>query len=141
MAVPKRRRGRWLRVLAWLFFAWVVVAAFTLFSLLGQLLPAPVEITINGASVASGLDLATWSIAPKLALAVVTALTALIALLLGVAALVVVATVLVPVLLLTVGLPVLAGCVVLLALLSPVVLLAWALWRAIKPAPPATMPS
>ena len=139
MAAPKRSRGRWLRALGWLFVAWLIVSALAMISLLGQLLPAPVEITVNGASLADEFDLAALPSAHKLALAVVAALAALIALLLGVAALVVVAAALVPVLLLTVGLPVLVGGVVLLALLSPLLLLAWVLWRAARPPRPATM--
>jgi hypothetical protein len=135
----KPRRRRWLRSVAWLLFALVVCSAFIIVSVLGSVFPAPLEITINGTSVASGLDLAALPTADKLALAIVAAVSVLVALLLGVAALLVVAVALVPVLLLTVGLPVLVGGVVLLALLSPFLLLAWALWRAVKPAPPATM--
>ena len=137
MATPKHRPGRWLRTFGWLFFASVAVAAFTLVWLLGQLLPAPVEVSVNGTSLASGLDLAAMPAAHKLALAVVAAVAALLALLLGVAAVVAVAAALVPLLLLAVGLPVLVAGVVLLALLSPLLLLAWMLWRAARPQPPA----
>jgi len=138
-AAPKAgRRGRWLRAFGWLFFVWAVVAVFTIVWLLGQLLPAPLEITVNGVPVVSGLDLAAWPPAHKLALAVVAAVVTSIALLLGVAALVAVAAALVP-LLLAVGLPVLVGGVVLLALLAPFVLVGWLLWRATHPSRPATM--
>ena len=139
MAAPNPGPGRWLRNLGWLFVAWVVVAVFTVVWLFGQLLPDPVDITINGTSLASGLDLAGLPAAHKLAWAVVTAVAVLVALLLGFAAVVVVAAALEPVLLLAVGLPVLVGGVVLLALLSPFVLLAWMLWRAARPPRPAAM--
>jgi hypothetical protein len=139
MATPKPRPGRWLRTFGWLFFAWVVVSVFTIVWLFGQLLPAPVEITVNGTSVAAGLDLAGLPTAHKLALALVAAVAALIALLFGVAVLVAAAAALVPVLLLIVGLPVLVGGVVLLALLSPFVLLGWMLWRAARLPRPAAM--
>jgi hypothetical protein len=139
MPTPQPRRGRWFRTFGWLFFAWVVVSVFTIVWLFGQILPAPVDITVNGTSVTSGLDLAGLPAAHKLALAVVAAVAALVALLLAFAALVVVAAALVPVLLLAVGLPVLVGGVVLLALLVPFVLLAWMLWRAARPPRPAAM--
>lgn len=138
-SVAQPRRGRWLRRVVWLTLASVALSVLMLFSVLGDLLPVPLEITINGASVTSGLDLAAQPTAHKLATSVVVAVALLATLLLALAALVVVAVALVPVLLLTVGLPVLVGGVVLLALLSPFVLLAWALWRALKPAPPATI--
>ena len=139
MAAPQRRRGRWLRTFGWLFFAWVVVAVLTIVSLLGQILPAPMDVTINGTSLASGLDVAGLPAAHKLALAVVAAVATLVALLLGIAVLVVVTVARVPVLLLAVGLPVLAAGVVLVALLSPFVVIAWMLWRAARPPRPATM--
>ncbi|HEY2978775.1 MAG TPA: hypothetical protein VGJ35_12480 [Burkholderiaceae bacterium] len=138
-SVAKPRRGRWLRRVVWLTLASVALSVLTLFSVLGDLLPAPLDITINGTSVASGFDLAALPAAHKLALAVVVAVALLAALLLALAALVVTAVALVPVLLLTVGLPVLVAGVVLLALFSPFVLLAWVLWRALRPPRPGTM--
>jgi hypothetical protein len=133
------RRGRWLRYLLWLTLASVALSALTLCSVLGDLLPAPLEITINGAPIASGLDLAALPAAHKLAVAAVVVVALLAAMLLTLAAFVVAAVVLVPLLLLAVGLPVLVAGAVLLALFSPFVLLTWVLWRALKPPRPATM--
>jgi hypothetical protein len=133
------RRGRWLRRMLWLLLALVLFSTFTVLSILGSLFPAPLEITIDGTSLASGLHLAGLPAAHKLVLGIVAAVAVLVALLLGVAALLVVVVALVPMLLLTVGLPVLLGGVVLLALFSPFLLIAWLLWRAIRPAAPATM--
>jgi hypothetical protein len=133
------RRGRWRRRVVWLVLASVALSMLTLLSALGDLLPAPLDITINGTSVASGLDLAALPAAQKLALAVLVVVVLLAALVLALAAFVVAAVALVPVLLLTVGLPVLVAGVVLLALFSPFVLLAWVLWRALRPPRAATM--
>jgi len=138
-AAPRPRRGRWLRALGWLLFAWLVVSVFTVMALVGQLLSAPVEVTINGTSVASGLDLAALPAAHKLALALVAAVATMVALLLAFAAVAVVAVALVPMLLLIIALPVLVAGVVLLALLSPFILLVWMLWRAARPPRPATI--
>ena len=133
-------RGRWRRRVVWLVLASVALSVLTLLSALGDLLPAPLDITINGTSVASGLDLAALPAAHEAGAGRswwwwrcwqlwCCAL----------AAFVVAAVALVPVLLLTVGLPVLVAGVVLLALFSPFVLLAWVLWRALRPPRAATM--
>jgi len=137
LATP--RRGRWLRRAVWLMLASAALSALTLLSVLSDVLPAPLDITINGTSVASGLDLMALPAAHKLALAGVVAVALLAALVLALAAFVVAAVALVPVLLLAVGLPVLVAGVVLLALFSPLVLLAWVLWRAQRPPRAATM--
>jgi hypothetical protein len=137
LATP--RRGRWLHRVVWVVLASLALSVLTLLSVLGDVLPAPLDITINGTSVASGLDLAVLPAAHKLALAVVVAVALLAALVLALAVLVVTAVALVPVLLLAVGLPVLVAGVVLLALFSPLVLLAWVLWRALRPPRAATM--
>jgi hypothetical protein len=137
MAMP--RRGRWLRRVVWLVLASVALSVLTLLAVLGDLLPAPLDITINGTSVASGLDMAALPAAHRLALAVLVAVVLLAVLVLALAAFVVAAVALVPVLLLTVGLPVLVAGVVLLALFSPFVLLAWVLWRALRSPRAATM--
>jgi len=141
VVTPQPRRHRWLRRAAWLVFALLLVCAFTAVSVLGSVLPAPLDITINGASLASGLDIGAMPAAHKLALASVAAVAVLLALCLTVAVLLVVAIALVPLLLLTVGLPVLVGGVVLLALFSPFLLLAWGLWLALRGPRPATMPA
>jgi len=133
-AASTPRPGRRWRAFGWFLFAWIVVA-FGIVCWIGQLLSAPVDVTIDGLSLASGLDLTAWPVT----LAVVAAVVGLLALLLGIAATVAVAAGLVPVLLLAVGLPLLVGGVVLLALLSPFVLLGWLLWRAARPSQPATI--
>ena len=118
VAVP--RRGRWLHRAVWLVLASLALSVLTLLSVLGDVLPAPLDITINGTSVASGLDLAVLPAAHKLALAVVVAVALLAALVLTLAVIVVAAVALVPVLLLAVGLPVLvAGVVLARPLLAP----------------------
>jgi hypothetical protein len=133
MAQP-RAPSRWLRVAAWSTLAVLVAAACALFSLVDELSSAPLSITIDDTTI-SGLDLAALPGTHKLALAALLALGALLGLLLALAVLVVVVVALVPVLLLTVGLPVLAVGAVLLALLSPLLLLAWCLWRVLRPRP------
>lgn len=138
-SVTPPRRGRGPRRLAWLTLLLAALLVSALFAMSGDLLSVPLEITVNGATVASGLDLAALPAPHKLAVAVVVAVAVLVALLFTLAVLVVVAATLVPVLLLTVGLPVLVAGLVLLALFSPLLLLAWGLWRALKPARPATI--
>ena len=159
---PQAKRRRWPRRTGWLLLALLLAVAFNAMSVLGGVLPTPLDITVNGTSLASGLDLATLPAAHELAVASVVAVVVavalglavaallvvgvalvpvLVALGLAVAALLVVAVALVPVLLLTVGLPVLIGGVVLLVLFSPFVLLTWCLWRALRRPRPATMPA
>jgi len=140
--VPSRpgTRGRWLRWVLWSALALMVLASIVLFTFVDDLGVAPLDITINGTSLATGLDVAALPAAHKLALAVLVALAMLSALLLALAAIVLVLVALVPVLLLSVGVPVLVGGVVLLALLSPLIVLAWCLWRMLRPRP-ATMAS
>jgi hypothetical protein len=139
-AAARPRRGRWLRCLLWVMLVLLALSVLTAFSVLGDGWSMPLDINVNGTPLASGLDLAALPAVHKVAVAAVVAVAMLVALLVALAALVVVAVVLVPVLLLTVGLPVLVAGVVLLALFSPLLLLAWCLWRALKPSRPATMP-
>jgi hypothetical protein len=138
MNTAPRRKGRWLRNLLWLWLALCAVALLAAFTLLGNVQTAPLEITINGTPMVTDLDLAGAPAAHKVMLALAVAAALLLALLLTVASLMAVAVVLVPVLLLAVALPVLVGGVVLLALLSPLLLLAWLMWRAAKRSPRST---
>ena len=130
-----RQRGRRWRGLMGLTLLSLVLTALALLWLLGDASSVPVEVTVDGVPLVGGLELAAWPAAHKLAIAGVVALALLAALLSAAVALVVVAAVLVPVLLLTVGLPLLLVGVVMLALLWPLVLLGWLLWRAAKPRP------
>jgi hypothetical protein len=137
--VARPKRGRWLRRLMWSLIALLAFSVFALFSVLGELSPLPLEITVNGTSVAGRLDLAALLAAHKLAWAVALAVMVLAAWLLALLAGAMVAVVLVPLLLLLAGVPMLVVGVVLLALFWPFLLLAWCLRHALKPSRPATM--
>jgi hypothetical protein len=131
-----RRRARWLRVALALVLAFLVVCFSVLFDWLGNAQGGALDITVNGAPLLSGLDLAGLPDGYRLALAFALAGVALSALLVVGAALVAVALLLVPALLLAVALPLLAGAVAALAVFSPLLLLAWLLWHALRPASP-----
>lgn len=127
-ATRRPRRWPWvlglslLIMLALLATAWNGIAA----------LPSvPVDITIDGERVVSGLDVAGMPPPHKVALVAVAAFSMLaalvllpVALLAGLAALLVAA-------LLIVGLPLLAVAAVLLIVLSPLWLLGWLVWKAV----------
>ena len=131
--VPARRR-RWPLALALLALLVAGVLAFAWHSVeaLGTL---PVNIVIDGESVAEGVDLAGLALPEKLALVAAIALALLIVLVvLPVALLTGLASVLL-VLLMVVGLPLMAALAVLALVLSPLLLVVWLLWRLLRPSP------
>jgi hypothetical protein len=136
LATPVRRaRAGWWRGLMGLALLTLALTVLGLLWLFGDASFAPVDVMVDGVPLVTGLDFAAWPAAHKLGLACVVALALLAALVSAVLALLVVAVVLVPMLLLSVGLPLLIGGVVMLALLSPLILLTWLLWRAVRPRP------
>jgi hypothetical protein len=138
VSTPAPRRIRWWRHALWLALGLGVLMLVAAFTLLDHADLAPLQITVNGESMVTDLNLAALPPAHKVVLAVVIALMLLLALLVALCGVVVALVLLVPIVLLTVGLPVLVGGAVVLVVFSPLLLLAWLLWRAVRPAPRST---
>lgn len=134
MTRPDRRpRGR--AVTLALAVMLIAVLATALWIAIGAFPPVPLHVTIDGEQVFQGVQLAELATGQRLVL-VIGLLLALLA------ALVVVPVALVMVLLgvllavaSVIGLPLLIAAVVIAGLLSPVVLMVWLVWRALRPRP------
>ena len=131
-AAPRSRRSR---TALWLLLALGVLVLVAAFTTLDQLDAAPLLVSVNGAPV-TDLDLAALPPAHKLVLAVGLALVLLVALFVALGGVVVALIALVPIVLLAVALPLLIGALLVALLLSPLALLVWLLWRALRPAGP-----
>jgi len=131
-SVPRPRRGtrRVARLLLLLVLGLAAIAAVAL-ALHGLDFAAPVHVVIDGEEVFGGLDLGTLPPAQKVAMSTVVVLALLSALVIVPVALVVGVLALALIVLMIVGLPVLAVLSVAALLLSPLILLAWLLWKAI----------
>jgi hypothetical protein len=125
------RRGRAVTVLMLVTLAAVLAAA--LWVAIGAVDHSPVHLTIDGERVLEGFELASLAPSERIALAI------------GLTVLLLAATVVVPVVLAlamtglllavfsVVGLPLLFALAVLTLLLSPIALLVWVIWRALRP--------
>lgn len=127
----------WLRL--GLLFALLWVGAALLWLAVDSIPYAPLHVTIDGDEVLSGIDLAAFDPAHKVAVVVAVLVALVVALIVVPIALVVALIALTLVLLLTVGLPLLAVLGVAGLLLSPLILLGWLLWRALRPPPSSTI--
>jgi hypothetical protein len=113
-------------------------AAFTLIDLVD---PVPVQVIVDGTPLLPEFDLAAMHPLHKVVLAIGIAAVLGAVLLAAVGGVVVALVAMVPVLLfvlLVVVVPMLVGAAVLLALMSPLLVVAWFAWRAIRPKPPST---
>ncbi|MDH5339065.1 MAG: hypothetical protein OEW22_04755 [Rubrivivax sp.] len=97
----------------------------------------PVNIIIDGERVVSGFDIAGMSPAHKLVLAAGLLFVVLTAAVLVPVALLIALSAMLGGLLLVVGLPLLAAVAAVTLVLSPLILLVWLLWRALR-RPPAS---
>ena len=128
------RKSRWWRGALWLLFALGVLALWSAFTLLDSVNPAPVHVSVNGAPLLADFDLAAMQPIYKLVLAIGIAIALLVALVIAVGTVVVALVAVVPIVLFALLVPLLVGAV----LLSPLVLLGWLLWRAVRPAARST---
>ena len=130
------RASRGWRISLWVLLALCVLALCAAFALIGQVdAAAPVEISVNGSDWVTDLDLAALPPAHKVLLAIGLAVALLASLVVASVGIVVALVALIPILLLSIALPVLIGGLLAALLLSPLLLLAWLLWRAVRPAP------
>ena len=136
-----RRPGRWWRAALWaslLLGALALCAAFTLIDLVD---PAPVRVIVDGTPLLPEFNLAAMHPVHKLGLAIGVAVALLVALLVVFGGVVVALVAMVPVLLLVllvVIVPMLMGVAAVLALLSPLLLVAWLAWRVLRRTPPSS---
>lgn len=128
---PRNVSRWWLRL--GLLFALLWLAAAMLWLAVQTVPYAPVHVMIDGEDVLSGFDLAGLDAAAPVALLVAVAVTLVVLLVVVPVALLVALLGLASVLLLTVGLPLLAMLGVFGLLLSPLALLIWLIWRALRP--------
>jgi hypothetical protein len=98
----------------------------------------PVHITVDGEELVQGLDLASMPPAHRIVLAAVIVFALLAALVVLPVALLMALAGVVLAAFAVVGLPLLAAAAVVAVVLSPLWLLGWLLWRALRPSP--TMP-
>jgi hypothetical protein len=132
-------RRRWPQVLLLLLFLLLALALAGLWTALSALQPMPLNISIDGEQVARGLDLAALPPAHKLVFASVALVVLLSALVILPLTLLIVLLGALLLAVLAVGLPVLAVLVLAGVLMSPLLLVLWLLWRALRPAPSSTM--
>ena len=128
------RKGRWWRGTLWLLLAFGVFALWGAFLLLDSVNPAPVHVSVNGTPLLADFDLAAMQPVYRLVLALGIAIALLVALVVAVGAVVVALVAVVPIVLFAFLVPLLVGAV----LLSPLALLGWLLWRAVRPASRST---
>jgi len=128
------RKSRWWRGALWLLFALGVLALWIAFTLLDSVNPAPVHVSVNGTPLLADFDLAAMQPVYKLVLAIGIAIVLMVALVIAVGTVVVALVAVVPIVAFALLVPLLVGAV----LLSPLVLLGWLLWRAVRPAPRST---
>ena len=102
--------------------------------LLDSVNPAPVQVSVNGTPLLADFDLAAMQPVYRLVLALGIAIALLVALVVAVGAVVVALVAVVPIVLFAFLVPLLVAAV----LLSPLALLGWLLWRAVRPASPST---
>lgn len=95
----------------------------------------PLRVSIDGEPVVDGLVLASMSGGEKLATVAALLLALLTVMLVVPLALMMALGIALLVLLMTLGLPLVALLVVAAALLSPLLLIGWLLWRAMRPSP------
>jgi len=123
------RKGRGWRGALWLLFALGVLALWAAFMLLDSVNPAPVHVSVNGTPLLTDFDLAAMQPVYRLVLALGIAIALLVALVVAVGAVVVALVAVVPIVLFALLVPLLVAAV----LLSPLALLGWLLWRAVRP--------
>ena len=133
MSAAAPRAGR---TATWILVAAAVVAlAAALWTAIDALPALPVNVVIDGETVFSGIDLQALSFGERL-LAVGALLVALLTVLLVVPlALLIALGVVLMTLMVVIGAPLLALLAVAALLLSPLLLLGWLLWRALRPSP------
>jgi len=132
------RKSRWWRIALWVLFVCGLLALWGAFTLIDSVNPAALQVTLNGTPMVSDLDLGAMQPLHKLVLATGIAIALLVALVVAIGGVLVALTVLVPIVLFAVLVPLLATAALLLVLLSPLALLGWAMWRALRPAPRST---
>lgn len=132
-AVPVPR-ARWPRVALWVLLALCLLALWGAFTLIESVNPAPLQVSVNGAPLVTDLNLAALEPLHKVGLAIGLAVVLLAALLVALGGVLLALLLLVPFVLLSVALPVLIGGLLVALLLSPLLLVLWLLWRAVRPA-------
>jgi hypothetical protein len=133
-----RLQGRSWRTALWLLLALVALIALGAWQAFEHLEPAPVQVHVDGASLVADLNLAALPPAHKVMLALGLALAVLVVLFVAMGGIAVALVAVVPIVLVSVALPLVLVTALLLVLLSPLWLLAWLLWRAVRPAPRST---
>jgi hypothetical protein len=129
-----RLSSRAWRTALWLLLALVVLIALGALQALDHLEPALVQVNVDGTPLVADLNLAALPPAHKVVLALGLAFAVLVALLVAMGGVAVALVAVVPIVLLSVALPLVLITALLLVLLSPLLLLAWLLWRAARPA-------
>lgn len=137
-ALPRRSRA-W-GTLAVVFLLLFALAMLALVSGMNAIDHAPIQVSINGQPWVGGLELASLPPAHKALVACLIAVAVLAALVIVPLALLVAVLAVVLVLVAAIGLPLLALVLLMALVLSPLLLLGWLLWRAVRPASP-TMPT
>jgi hypothetical protein len=133
-----RHKGRGWRTALWLLLALCLLVALGAFEAVEHLEPGLLQVSVDGAPFVTDLDLAALPPAHKVVLALGLALVLFVALFVAMGGLALTLVMLVPIVLLAVVLPLIVVGAVLLVLLSPLALLAWLLWRAVRPAARST---
>jgi hypothetical protein len=133
-----RRKSRWWRTSLWLLLALCLLVALGAFEAVEHFEPALLQVSVDGTPFVTDLDLAALPPAHKVMLALGLALVLFVALFVVMGGIALTLVMLVPVVLLAVVLPLVVAGAVLLVLLSPLALLAWLLWRAVRPAARST---
>jgi hypothetical protein len=135
LALGAPRATRWRRTSLWVVLALCLLALWGALTLIHGLSTAPLQLSVNGESLVTDLNLAALEPLHKVGLVIGLAVVLLVVLMVAFGSVLLTLVALVPIVLLSVALPVVVVGVLLLVLLSPLWLLAWLLWRAVRPAP------
>ncbi len=129
---PAGRTRRW-STLALAAVLLLVLAALGAVSMVHAIDMAPIHVTINGEPIDGHLGLAQMPPAHKVVMVCLLAVALLATLVIVPVAIVVVVLAVLLIALLMVGLPMVVVALVLAVALSPLILLLWLLWRALRP--------